>query len=162
AALLHGLPQASGGTGWLHRERRTADRRAGTPGRALIRGAAAHGGSGRSRASRAHPLGSRGRARDGRDAGGASAGAAALVGARVPLGRARRDGADRFRRGASLMALPRKVAVIGAGDIGCGWAALCVAAGWPVTLFDASAQGLERAEAEVPQRARALVEQGRA
>src|SRR5207248_11109897 len=60
------------------------------------------------------------------------------------------------------MALPRKVTVIGAGDIGCGWAALCVAAGWPVTLFDASAQGLERAEAEVPQRARALVEQGRA
>ncbi len=60
------------------------------------------------------------------------------------------------------MALPRKVTVIGAGDIGCGWAALCVAAGWPVTLFDASAQGLERAEAEVPHRARALVEQGRA
>src|SRR5438105_14413430 len=60
------------------------------------------------------------------------------------------------------MAMPRKVTVIGAGDIGCGWAALCVAAGWPVTLFDASAQGLERAEADVPQRARALGEQGRA
>ena len=60
------------------------------------------------------------------------------------------------------MALPRKVTVIGAGDIGCGWAALCVAAGWPVTLFDASAQGLERGAADVPQRARALVEQQRA
>src|SRR5256886_5537725 len=60
------------------------------------------------------------------------------------------------------MALPRKVTVIGAGDIGCGWAALCVAAGGPVTLFDASAQGLERGAADVPQRARALVQQQRA
>src|SRR5437879_8504090 len=53
--------------------------------------------------------------------------------------------------------MPRKVAVIGAGDIGCGWAALCASAGWPVTVFDASAQGLERAAAEVPRRTRALV-----
>jgi 3-hydroxyacyl-CoA dehydrogenase len=53
--------------------------------------------------------------------------------------------------------LPRKVAVVGAGDIGCGWAALCASAGWPVTVFDASAQGLERAAADVPRRARALV-----
>jgi len=37
--------------------------------------------------------------------------------------------------------MPRKVAVIGAGDIGCGWAALCASAGWPVTVFDASARG---------------------
>ncbi len=54
-------------------------------------------------------------------------------------------------------ALPRKVAVIGAGDIGCGWAALCASAGWPVTVFDASARGLERAAEEVPRRTRALV-----
>ncbi|MGH7546560.1 MAG: 3-hydroxyacyl-CoA dehydrogenase NAD-binding domain-containing protein, partial [Gemmatimonadales bacterium] len=53
--------------------------------------------------------------------------------------------------------LPRKVAVIGAGDIGCGWAALCAAAGWPVTIFDSNASGLERAVTEVPRRARALV-----
>jgi carnitine 3-dehydrogenase len=53
--------------------------------------------------------------------------------------------------------MPRKVAVIGAGDIGCGWAALCASAGWPVTVFDASARGLERAEQEVPRRTRALV-----
>src|SRR2546428_8853686 len=53
--------------------------------------------------------------------------------------------------------MPRKVAVIGAGDIGCGWAALCASAGWPVTVFDATAQGLERAAAEVPRRTRALV-----
>jgi len=53
--------------------------------------------------------------------------------------------------------LPRKVAVIGAGDIGCGWAALCASAGWPVSVFDASARGLERASQEVPRRTRALV-----
>jgi 3-hydroxyacyl-CoA dehydrogenase len=53
--------------------------------------------------------------------------------------------------------LPRKVAVIGAGEIGCGWAALCASAGWPVTVFDASARSLEHAGTEVPRRARALV-----
>ena len=56
-----------------------------------------------------------------------------------------------------MTALPRKVAVIGAGEIGCGWAALCASAGWPVTVFDASARTLERASVEVPRRARALV-----
>jgi carnitine 3-dehydrogenase len=55
------------------------------------------------------------------------------------------------------MSLPRKVAVIGAGEIGVGWAALCASAGWPVALFDANAQALERAVTEVPRRARALV-----
>ena len=58
--------------------------------------------------------------------------------------------------------MPRKVAVIGGGDIGCGWAALCASAGWPVTVFDASARGLERAAADVPRRTRALVALGRA
>jgi len=53
--------------------------------------------------------------------------------------------------------LPRKVAVIGAGDIGCGWAALCASAGWPVTIFDGDARSLERATTEVPRRTRALV-----
>ena len=61
-----------------------------------------------------------------------------------------------------MTTLPRKVAVVGAGDIGCGWAALCAAAGWPVTVFDANASGLERAAREVPDRARALVELDRA
>jgi len=56
-----------------------------------------------------------------------------------------------------MTAMPRKVAVIGGGDIGCGWAALCASAGWPVTLFDASARGLEHAAADVPRRTRALV-----
>jgi len=58
--------------------------------------------------------------------------------------------------------LPRKVAVIGAGDIGCGWAALCVTAGWPVTVYDTNSHAIERAAAEIPARARALVALDRA
>ncbi len=54
-------------------------------------------------------------------------------------------------------ALPRKIAVVGAGDIGCGFAALCASAGWPVTVFDTDARAVERAFQEVPRRARALV-----
>jgi 3-hydroxyacyl-CoA dehydrogenase len=53
--------------------------------------------------------------------------------------------------------MPEKVAIIGAGEIGCGWAALCTSAGWPVSLFDTNARELERASTEVPRRARALV-----
>ncbi len=56
-----------------------------------------------------------------------------------------------------MTALPQKVAVIGGGDIGCGWAALCASAGWPVTVFDSNASGLERAATDVPRRTRALV-----
>lgn len=58
--------------------------------------------------------------------------------------------------------LPRKVAVIGAGDIGAGWAALCVSAGWPVAMFDANMRSSERAFSDVPRRARALVDLDRA
>lgn len=58
--------------------------------------------------------------------------------------------------------LPRKVAVIGAGDIGAGWAALCASAGWPVAMFDANTRSSERAFSDVPRRARALVDLGRA
>ena len=58
--------------------------------------------------------------------------------------------------------LPRKVAVVGAGDIGCGWAALCASAGWPVTIYDTNARAAERAFNEVPRRARALVALDRA
>jgi carnitine 3-dehydrogenase len=53
--------------------------------------------------------------------------------------------------------LPRKVAIIGAGDIGAGWAALCAAGGWPVTVYDTNARAAERAAIEIPRRARALV-----
>jgi 3-hydroxyacyl-CoA dehydrogenase len=58
--------------------------------------------------------------------------------------------------------IPRKVAVIGAGDIGIGWAALCASAGWPVAIFDLNAATMTRASSEVERRTRALVALGRA
>lgn len=60
------------------------------------------------------------------------------------------------------MTIPRKVAVIGAGDIGVGWAALCASAGWPVAIFDLNPATMERASIEVERRTRALVALGRA
>ena len=60
------------------------------------------------------------------------------------------------------MTIPRKVAVIGAGDIGVGWAALCASAGWPVAIFDLNPESMERASIEVERRTRALVALGRA
>src|SRR5207245_321854 len=58
--------------------------------------------------------------------------------------------------------IPRKVAVIGAGDIGVGWAALCASAGWPVAIFDLNPATMERASVEVERRTRALVALDRA
>jgi 3-hydroxyacyl-CoA dehydrogenase len=55
-----------------------------------------------------------------------------------------------------------RVTVVGTGDIGRGWAALCVAAGWPVSLFDIEARALGDAPAEIAERARMLVELERA
>jgi 3-hydroxyacyl-CoA dehydrogenase len=55
-----------------------------------------------------------------------------------------------------------RVAVVGSGDIGRGWAALCVAAGWPVGIFDSDAQALREAPQEIGARARTLVDLGRA
>lgn len=55
-----------------------------------------------------------------------------------------------------------QVAVVGVGDIGSGWASLCVSAGWPVVLFDNSAQALDGAPAIIAGRARALAYLGRA
>lgn len=60
------------------------------------------------------------------------------------------------------MTIPRKVAVIGAGDIGVGWAALCASAGWPVAMFDLNPETMERASVEVERRTRALVALDRA
>lgn len=51
-----------------------------------------------------------------------------------------------------------KVAVVGMGEAGRGWAALCVAAGWPVALYDNEAQSLHEAPGDVTARARALIE----
>jgi 3-hydroxybutyryl-CoA dehydrogenase len=58
--------------------------------------------------------------------------------------------------------IPRKVAVIGAGDIGVGWAALCASAGWPVAIFDLNPAALVRASEEIERRTRALVDLDRA
>lgn len=53
--------------------------------------------------------------------------------------------------------IPGKVSIIGSGEIGSGWAALCVAAGWPVAVFDTNAIAVERAFDTVPRRSRALI-----
>jgi carnitine 3-dehydrogenase len=58
--------------------------------------------------------------------------------------------------------MPAKVAVIGAGSIGGGWAALCISAGWPVSIYDTSSRAVENAMEEIPRRARALIDLGRA
>ncbi|MDH5803872.1 MAG: 3-hydroxyacyl-CoA dehydrogenase NAD-binding domain-containing protein [Gemmatimonadota bacterium] len=49
------------------------------------------------------------------------------------------------------------VAIIGAGDIGRGWAALFVAAGWKVSLYDNDSSLLESAQPEIERRAKTLV-----
>lgn len=59
-------------------------------------------------------------------------------------------------------ALPQKVAVIGAGAIGGGWAALCASAGWPVAIYDTNAHAVEDAVEDIPRRARALIALDRA
>jgi 3-hydroxyacyl-CoA dehydrogenase len=50
-----------------------------------------------------------------------------------------------------------RVAVVGLGDIGRGWAALCVAYGWPVAVYDHEARAQEAAADEIAARARALL-----
>ena len=50
-----------------------------------------------------------------------------------------------------------KVAVVGMGEAGRGWAALCVAAGWPVALYDNEARSLNEATDDVAARARTLI-----
>jgi 3-hydroxyacyl-CoA dehydrogenase len=55
-----------------------------------------------------------------------------------------------------------KVAIIGAGTIGRGWAALCASAGWECTLLETDVKAADRAVAEIARRARALATLGRA
>lgn len=62
----------------------------------------------------------------------------------------------------SASEIPAKVAIIGSGEIGSGWAALCVVAGWPVAVFDTNALAVERAFDTVPRRSRALIALDRA
>ncbi len=49
------------------------------------------------------------------------------------------------------------VAVIGAGSIGRGWAALCASAGWACVLYDIDVKAADAAIGEIARRARALV-----
>jgi carnitine 3-dehydrogenase len=49
-----------------------------------------------------------------------------------------------------------RVAVVGTGEVGRGWAALCVAHGWPVSLYDHDAPALAGASDDVTERARGL------
>jgi 3-hydroxyacyl-CoA dehydrogenase len=58
--------------------------------------------------------------------------------------------------------VPPKVAVLGAGDIGCGWAALATSRGWIVTIYDTDTGQLQRAQEGIAQRSKALVSMGHA
>lgn len=58
--------------------------------------------------------------------------------------------------------VPPKVAVLGAGDIGCGWAALAASRGWVVTIYDTDTGQLQRAQDNVAQRSKVLVVMGHA
>jgi carnitine 3-dehydrogenase len=49
-----------------------------------------------------------------------------------------------------------RVAVVGAGETGRGWATLCAAHGWPVSIFDAEAAALMSAREDIIERARGL------
>lgn len=55
-----------------------------------------------------------------------------------------------------------RVAIVGAGEIGRGWAALAVAAGWPVTIYDADAEMLSPAAEAIGDRVVSLVRLKRA
>ncbi|MGH7629736.1 MAG: 3-hydroxyacyl-CoA dehydrogenase family protein [Gemmatimonadales bacterium] len=57
---------------------------------------------------------------------------------------------------------PPRVAVIGAGHRGRGWAALALSRGWPVSLYDPESPVLQKAAREVGDRVRRLTDLGRA
>ncbi len=54
-----------------------------------------------------------------------------------------------------------RVAIIGAGEIGRGWAALAVSAGWPVAIYDAESEILQRASENIAERVEMLTRLGR-
>lgn len=49
-----------------------------------------------------------------------------------------------------------RVAVIGMGEIGRGWATLCAGHGWPVTIYDNDSRALGGAQDDIVERARGL------
>ena len=54
-----------------------------------------------------------------------------------------------------------KVAVIGVGEVGRGWAALSVGAGWSTAIFDTDAKTLHEAQDDVMRRVEMLASAGR-
>jgi carnitine 3-dehydrogenase len=58
--------------------------------------------------------------------------------------------------------VPPKVAVLGAGEIGCGWAALATSRGWVVAIYDSDTGALQRAQGSIAGRTQALVSMGHA
>jgi 3-hydroxybutyryl-CoA dehydrogenase len=58
--------------------------------------------------------------------------------------------------------VPPRVAVVGAGDIGCGWAALAASRGWIVTIYDTDTGKLAQSKNNITQRSMALVAMGHA
>jgi carnitine 3-dehydrogenase len=58
--------------------------------------------------------------------------------------------------------VPPRVAVLGAGDIGCGWAALAASRGWIVSIYDTDSGALQRAQDRIGERSLTLVSMGHA
>ncbi|MEO8200082.1 MAG: 3-hydroxyacyl-CoA dehydrogenase family protein [Gemmatimonadota bacterium] len=58
--------------------------------------------------------------------------------------------------------VPPKVAVLGAGEMGCGWAALATSRGWIVAIYDTDTAALQRAHESIANRAQTLVSMGHA
>jgi 3-hydroxyacyl-CoA dehydrogenase len=59
-------------------------------------------------------------------------------------------------------AQPPRVAVVGAGTIGRGWASLCASHGWHTALYDPDARAIDGAMDEIHRRVHALAALGRA
>jgi 3-hydroxybutyryl-CoA dehydrogenase len=58
--------------------------------------------------------------------------------------------------------VPPRVAVLGAGEIGSGWAALAVSRGWIVAIYDTDTGALQRSHANIADRTQTLVSIGHA
>ena len=58
--------------------------------------------------------------------------------------------------------VPPKVAILGAGEVGCGWAALAASRGWIVAIYDNDTGLLQRAQDRIASRSKNLVSMGHA
>jgi len=55
-----------------------------------------------------------------------------------------------------------RVAIIGAGEVGCGWAALGLGAGWSVAIYETDTLQKQRASEEISRRLNTLIQLGQA